>query len=187
MNLRLHPYAPEKLATTPPHTPFSYPHGLHFSAAESPSGILEQAWIMKMASEISRRQHDKTSREGFWSTSRTIPFKLSNVYNISNFSFVYHFTGVQWACLISTGQGRCWTSWEVWLNLDGLGWLGIIRVVGSRSYHDTLGEGEDEGGCCFGFYLYWDFTIPSLTDRFQRRFLELTNFFCLCHFRSERN
>ncbi|KAG4028986.1 hypothetical protein MFRU_018g00940 [Monilinia fructicola] len=63
-------YAPEKSATTPPHTPFSYPHGLHFSATESPSGILEQAWIMKMASEIARRQHDdKTSREGFWSTS----------------------------------------------------------------------------------------------------------------------
>lgn len=63
-------YAPEKSATTPPHTPFSYPHGLHFSSTETPSGILEQAWIMKMASELSRRHHDeKTAREGFWSTS----------------------------------------------------------------------------------------------------------------------
>ncbi|KAJ8071902.1 hypothetical protein OCU04_002209 [Sclerotinia nivalis] len=63
-------YTPEKSATTPPHTQFSYPHGLHFSATESPSGILEQAWIMKMASELARRRHDdKTAREGFWSTS----------------------------------------------------------------------------------------------------------------------
>ncbi|KAK6606423.1 Mitochondrial distribution and morphology protein 34 [Botrytis cinerea] len=63
-------YTPEKSAITPPHTPFSYPHGLHFSTTESPSGILEQAWIMKMASELARRQHDdKTARQGFWSTS----------------------------------------------------------------------------------------------------------------------
>ncbi|CCD55468.1 hypothetical protein BofuT4_P158640.1 [Botrytis cinerea T4] len=63
-------YTPEKSAVTPPHTPFSYPHGLHFSTTESPSGILEQAWIMKMASELARRQHDdKTARQGFWSTS----------------------------------------------------------------------------------------------------------------------
>lgn len=63
-------YAPEKSAATPPHSPFSYPHGLHFSTAESPSGILEQAWIMKMAAELARRQHDeKTARQGFWSTS----------------------------------------------------------------------------------------------------------------------
>ncbi|KAF7956929.1 hypothetical protein EAE96_004253 [Botrytis aclada] len=63
-------YPPEKSATTPPHTPFSYPHGLHFSTTESPSGILEQAWIMKMASELARRQHDdKAAHQGFWSTS----------------------------------------------------------------------------------------------------------------------
>ena len=32
------------------------------------SGILEQAWIMKMAGEIARRAHDeKAAREGFWS------------------------------------------------------------------------------------------------------------------------
>jgi distribution and morphology protein 34 len=32
-------------------------------------GILEQAWILKMAGEIARRAHDeKAAREGFWST-----------------------------------------------------------------------------------------------------------------------
>jgi distribution and morphology protein 34 len=33
-------------------------------------GILEQAWVLKMAGEIARRAHDeKAAREGFWSTS----------------------------------------------------------------------------------------------------------------------
>ena len=37
--------------------------------SESPSpGILEQAWVLKMAGEIARRAHDeKAARESFWS------------------------------------------------------------------------------------------------------------------------
>ncbi|TVY30747.1 Mitochondrial distribution and morphology protein [Lachnellula hyalina] len=35
-------------------------------------GIVEQAWVLKMAGEIARRAHDeKASREGFWSGSST--------------------------------------------------------------------------------------------------------------------
>jgi distribution and morphology protein 34 len=35
----------------------------------SPGGIIEQAWVLKMAGEISRRTHDeKAARDGFWSS-----------------------------------------------------------------------------------------------------------------------
>lgn len=38
-------------------------------SASAVGGILEQAWILKMAGEIARRAHDeKAAREGFWST-----------------------------------------------------------------------------------------------------------------------
>ena len=38
--------------------------------ASAVGGILEQAWVLKMAGEIARRAHDeKAAREGFWSTS----------------------------------------------------------------------------------------------------------------------
>ena len=37
--------------------------------ASAVGGILEQAWVLKMAGEIARRAHDeKAAREGFWST-----------------------------------------------------------------------------------------------------------------------
>merc|ERR1712098_298336 len=43
----------------------------HHSCPKTPSaagGILEQAWVLKMAGEIARRAHDeKAAREGFWS------------------------------------------------------------------------------------------------------------------------
>lgn len=57
------PYPVEK-ATRPIHHPTPF-------LSENPSaagGILEQAWVLKMAGEIARRAHDeKAAREGFWS------------------------------------------------------------------------------------------------------------------------
>ncbi|KAH8671850.1 mitochondrial distribution and morphology protein 34 [Tricladium varicosporioides] len=39
------------------------------SEPHSAGGIIEQAWVLKMAGEIARRAHDeKAAREGFWST-----------------------------------------------------------------------------------------------------------------------
>jgi distribution and morphology protein 34 len=50
-------------STTQPHTPFAN--------SEAPSGgILEQAWMMKIAGEIARRVHDeKVSNQGLWDRS----------------------------------------------------------------------------------------------------------------------
>jgi distribution and morphology protein 34 len=50
-------------------------HAPHLAPAPvlSPApGILEQAWVLKMAGEIARRAHDeKAAREGFWSSQST--------------------------------------------------------------------------------------------------------------------
>jgi len=60
------PYPIEKASKANPSTHYPTPF-----LSETPSaagGILEQAWVMKMAGEIARRAHDeKASREGFWS------------------------------------------------------------------------------------------------------------------------
>jgi len=41
-----------------------------FSSEPASGGIIEQAWVLKMAGEIARRAHDeKAAREGFWSNS----------------------------------------------------------------------------------------------------------------------
>jgi len=37
------------------------------TANTNTGGIIEQAWVLKMASEIARRAHDQKAREGFWS------------------------------------------------------------------------------------------------------------------------
>ena len=49
--------------------PYLTPASILATDGTSPGGgILEQAWIMKMAGEIARRAHDeKAAREGFWS------------------------------------------------------------------------------------------------------------------------
>jgi len=42
----------------------------HTPTMNSTPGIVEQAWVLKMAGEIARRVHDeKASREGFWNNS----------------------------------------------------------------------------------------------------------------------
>lgn len=40
------------------------------SETTNAGGIIEQAWVLKMAGEIARRAHDQKAREGFWSTSQ---------------------------------------------------------------------------------------------------------------------
>ncbi len=50
-------------------------HSPHLAPApvlSTAPGILEQAWVLKMAGEIARRVHDeKAAREGFWSSQST--------------------------------------------------------------------------------------------------------------------
>jgi distribution and morphology protein 34 len=59
-------YPPEK---TSPSAPLLTPAPV-LSEPGNPAGILEQAWVLKMAGEIARRAHDeKAAREGFWSQS----------------------------------------------------------------------------------------------------------------------
>ncbi|KAM3068136.1 ERMES complex subunit [Clarireedia jacksonii] len=63
-------FSPEKSASFYNTRPFSHTPHLSQSSVDSPGGILEQAWIMKMANELTRRQfEEKTAREGLWSGS----------------------------------------------------------------------------------------------------------------------
>lgn len=51
-----------------PNHPFLQPAPVLVDSSAA-GGILEQAWVMKMAGEIARRAHDeKAAREGFWSS-----------------------------------------------------------------------------------------------------------------------
>lgn len=48
--------------------PMSYsPAPVLSDTSSAVGGILEQAWVMKMAGEIARRAHEQKAREGFWS------------------------------------------------------------------------------------------------------------------------
>ncbi|EHL02504.1 putative Mitochondrial distribution and morphology protein 34 [Glarea lozoyensis 74030] len=52
------------------HNPFLAPAPV--LTEPSPGGIIEQAWVMKMAGEIARRNHDeKAARGGFWASQDT--------------------------------------------------------------------------------------------------------------------
>lgn len=57
----------------PAHLPAHEPARGPQRAYENPSIILEQAWVMKMASEIARRVYDEKSREPFWDEREDVP------------------------------------------------------------------------------------------------------------------
>jgi len=70
---------PEHIEYTRSHRPVLPDMGVQSKSSSNPfestptmsstPGIVEQAWVMKMAGEIARRVHDeKASREGFWSS-----------------------------------------------------------------------------------------------------------------------
>jgi distribution and morphology protein 34 len=48
--------------------PMSYTPAPVLQDTSAVGGILEQAWVLKMAGEIARRAHEQKAREGFWST-----------------------------------------------------------------------------------------------------------------------
>ncbi|KAI6715935.1 hypothetical protein PZA11_007129 [Diplocarpon coronariae] len=61
------PYPAEKSTA-----PCPYPASLSSDNPSTVGGILEQAWVMKMAGEIARRAHDdKAARQEFWSQPRS--------------------------------------------------------------------------------------------------------------------
>ena len=63
-------YPSEKLqpaSSSSSHAPTQYPYSLSPQLDAAPGGILEQAWMLKMASEIARKVHEeKTADRGFW-------------------------------------------------------------------------------------------------------------------------
>jgi len=70
LNHNFSTFSPEKSASYYNTRPFSHTPHVSQSSVDSPGGILEQAWIMKMANELTRRQfEEKTAREGLWSGS----------------------------------------------------------------------------------------------------------------------
>jgi distribution and morphology protein 34 len=67
------PYPVDKKSTTPS-TPLSYtPAPVITSDNTASRGIVEQAWLLKMAGEIARYANDeKAANGGFWSSSSTV-------------------------------------------------------------------------------------------------------------------
>jgi len=67
------PYPVEKsinssTATTNSFVPISYPPAPISDISATAGGILEQAWVLKMAGELARRAHDEKEKSGFWSS-----------------------------------------------------------------------------------------------------------------------